>query len=77
MNKEEDLAPLVREWEAADYGATRASGNSTEAARWNTTQRLKRSLPSASCYETIENWRPAHKRAPRGGKYAVPETAGL
>lgn len=26
---------------------------------------------------TIENWRPAHKRAPRGGKYAVPETAGL
>jgi hypothetical protein len=64
---------------------TKTYRNAKAASKATTTKATKRTPRSptpeeiaAKCdlLRTIENWRSADKRGPRGGKYAVPETAG-
>jgi hypothetical protein len=78
MNEELMLAGLVREWEA--------EGVWVDRGRW---VRLRWScypayLPThdeiaekCRLFRAIPGWRGAIKRAPRGGEFAVPTTAGI
>lgn len=77
MNKELDLEPLVREWEAAGLWQDQGEWILNRGGAMEYHPTLEEIAAKCELLRTIENWRPAHKRAPRGGKYAVPETAGL
>jgi hypothetical protein len=77
MNEQKMLKHVVRQWEA--------EGKWSDRGRWRRTKRgvleyvpTKREI-AAKCrlFRTIGQWRGAHKRAPRGGEFAVPATAGF
>ncbi len=77
MNEQKSLADLVRQWET--------EGRWTNRGRWRRATNgtleyvpTKREI-AAKCklFRTIDGWRGAAKRAPRGGEFAVATTAGI
>ena len=77
MNEQQTLGHQVRQWQA--------TGRWVDLGRWRLTKHgtleyrpTKREI-AAKChlFRSIKGWRGASKRAPRGGEFAVPTTAGL
>jgi len=77
MNEQQMLESQVRRWEA--------EGLWVDRGRW---VRARNGTPeyvptkheiAAKCrlLRTLEGWRGAHKRAPRGGEFAIETTAGI
>jgi hypothetical protein len=77
MYEQTELAPLVRQWQAAgkwkDHGRWRRASNGT--LEYLPTRREI----AAKCrlYRSIAGWHGAYKRAPRGGRFGVATTKGL
>ena len=77
MNEQQMLNNQVQRWQA--------SGQWIDRGRWKRTLGgfmeyvpTKREIKvKCRLFRTIANWRGAHKRAPRGGEYAVDSTSGL
>jgi hypothetical protein len=77
MNEEKMLGDVVRNWEV--------EGRWVDRGRWAPGRNgvleylpTQREIADKSrLLRTITGWRGAHKRAPRGGEFAVPTTAGI
>ena len=77
MNEQKMLDGQVRQWEAEGWWVDRG--------RWvHATNGTPEYIPTkreiaAKCrlFRTINGWRGASKRAPRGGEFAVTTTAGV
>ncbi len=77
MNEQEMLDQQVRQWEAQgqwiDRGRwVRASNGTPEYLPTKREIAIK-----CRMFRTIDRWRGAHKRAPRGGEFSVATTAGI
>jgi hypothetical protein len=78
MNEQQMLASQVRQWEAegrwVDRGRwVRLAWHSEWVylpTRWEIAAKCK-------LFRSLPRWRGAHKRAPRGGEFGVPTTAGI
>ena len=77
MNEQEMLEYQVQLWKAKGRWVDRGQwmpGNWGSKEYHPTRQEI-----AAKCklFRSIRNWRGAHKRAPRGGEFAVRTTAGI
>ncbi len=78
MNEQEMLHEQVRRWQANGRWVDRGKW---VQLRWS---RYPAYLPTPAeiaekceLFRSLDGWQGASKRAPRNGKHAVPETAGL
>lgn len=72
------LGALVREWEAEGLWVDRGRWTRPRASRYPAYLPTRKEIvEKCRLIRTIAGWHGANKRAPRGGEFGVPTTAGI